>query len=38
VDESGIVRYAHIEALAVFRRRADELLDLIRAIDGEQEA
>lgn len=34
VDEAGIVRYAHIEALALFRRRAEELLDAIRALDG----
>ncbi len=33
VDEKGIVRYAHIEALALFRRRAKELLEAIRAID-----
>ena len=33
VDEKGVVRYAHIEALALFRRRAEELLDAIRALD-----
>ena len=33
VDEKGLVRYAHIEALALFRRRAEELLDAIRALD-----
>jgi len=33
VDEKGRVRYAHIEALAVFRRRAEELLEAIRALD-----
>lgn len=33
VDEEGLVRYAHIEALAVFRRRADELLEAIEALD-----
>jgi peroxiredoxin Q/BCP len=35
VDEKGIVRYAHIEALALFRRRAEELLDAIRELDGD---
>lgn len=34
IDEAGIVRYAHIEALALFRRRADELIEAIRALDG----
>jgi peroxiredoxin Q/BCP len=33
VDESGIVRYEHVEALAVFRRRAEELLDVIKELD-----
>lgn len=33
VDEKGVVRYAHVEALALFRRRAEELLDAIRALD-----
>ena len=33
VDEAGIVRYAHVEALAVFRRRANELLEVIEALD-----
>ena len=35
IDEQGIVRYVHIEALALFRRRAEELLDAIRGLDGE---
>jgi peroxiredoxin Q/BCP len=35
VDENGIVRYAHVEALAVFRRRAEELLEAIGALDGD---
>ncbi len=34
VDEKGIVRYAHIETLALFRRRAEELLEAISALDG----
>ncbi len=33
VDEKGVVRYAHIEALALFRRRAEELLEAIKALD-----
>jgi len=35
VDEQGVVRYAHIEALAVFRRRAEELLEAISALDAD---
>ena len=35
VDEQGVVRYAHIEALALFRRRAEDLLDAIRGLDGD---
>lgn len=33
VDEQGIIRYAHIEALALFRRRAEELLEAIKALN-----
>ena len=32
VDEKGVIRYAHIETLAVFRRRAEELLEAISAL------
>jgi len=35
IDEQGLVRYAHIEALALFRRKAGELLDVIRGLDGD---
>jgi peroxiredoxin Q/BCP len=35
VDEEGIVRYAHIEALALFRRSAEELLEAIKVLDGD---
>ena len=35
VDEKGIVRYAHVEALALFRRKAAELLEVIRGLDGD---
>jgi len=37
VDEQGSIAYAHVETLALFRRRADELLEAIRLLDGEQE-
>jgi len=37
IDEQGVVRYAHIEALALFRRRADDLLGVIRGLDGDVE-
>ena len=33
VDEEGDVRYAHVESLAVFRRKANELLEVIEALD-----
>jgi peroxiredoxin Q/BCP len=36
VDEKGIVRYAHVEALALFRRRAEELLAVLRDLDGKR--
>jgi thioredoxin-dependent peroxiredoxin len=32
VDESGIVRYAHVEAVAAFRRRREELIEAIKAL------
>ena len=35
VDEEGIVRYVHVEALAVFRRSAGELLEAVEALDEE---
>lgn len=35
VDEMGVVRYEHIEALALFRRRAKELLEAIGTLDAE---
>ena len=38
VDEEGVVRYAHIEALALFRRKSKELLEVIRGLDGEAES
>ena len=37
VDEKGVVRYAHVEALALFRRRADELLEAIAILDAARE-
>ena len=35
VDEKGVIRYAHVEALALFRRRADELLKAIALLDAD---
>jgi len=33
VDEAGIIRYAHIEVLALFKRSASELLAVIAKLD-----
>lgn len=33
LDEKGIVRHVHIEALSLFRRKADELLTIIKGLD-----
>lgn len=38
VDEKGIVRYKHVEALAVFRRRAKELFEVIRGLEGDADS
>ena len=35
VDEQGLVRYAHVETLALFRRKANELIDVIKGLDGD---
>jgi peroxiredoxin Q/BCP len=32
IDESGVIRYLHIETLSLFRRKRDELLQVIEAI------
>ncbi len=32
VDVDGVVRYAHVEAVAAFRRRREELLEAIEAL------
>jgi peroxiredoxin Q/BCP len=32
IDESRIIRYAHVESVAVFRRRREELLGVIREL------
>ena len=34
VDEQGFLQYVHVESLAVFRRSREELLEVIRALDG----
>jgi len=33
VDEAGVVRYAHVEALSLFKRSARELVDVIQSLD-----
>jgi peroxiredoxin Q/BCP len=32
VDEEGVIRYLHVESVALFRRKREELLDAIRNI------
>ena len=32
VDEEGVIRYLHIESLALFRRRREELLEAIESL------
>jgi peroxiredoxin Q/BCP len=32
VDEAGVIRYRHVESLPLFRRKRDELLEVIEAI------
>ena len=32
IDEEGVIRYLHVEAVAVFRRRREELLEAIRSL------
>ena len=32
VDEAGVIRYLHIESVALFRRKREELLDAIRKL------
>lgn len=32
VDEVGVLRYCHVESLSLFRRKRDELLEVIEAI------
>ena len=32
VDEEGVIRYLHVESVALFRRRREELLDVIRSL------
>ena len=33
IDERRVVRYAHVEAVAVFRRRRDEIIEVIRGLE-----
>jgi peroxiredoxin Q/BCP len=32
VDEAGVIRYLHIESVALFRRKREELLEAIRKL------
>jgi len=32
VDEAGVIRYLHVESVALFRRKREELLDVIRSL------
>lgn len=32
VDAAGVIRYQHVESLSLFRRKRDELLDVIEAL------
>lgn len=32
VDEAGVIRYRHVESVSLFRRKRDELLEVIEAI------
>ncbi len=34
LDEDQVVRYEHIESLAIFRRKRDELLQAIKSLEG----
>jgi peroxiredoxin Q/BCP len=34
VDEQGIIRYLHVESLALFRRSKDELVEAISQLEG----
>ena len=32
VDEGGVVRYRHVESLSLFRRKRDEILEVVRGL------
>lgn len=36
VDEQGVIRYRHVEALSVFRRSRDELIQAIQALGAQK--
>lgn len=36
IDESGVIRYRHVEALSVFRRSRDELVQAIQALGAQK--
>lgn len=35
LDEAGVIRYSHVESLALFRRTTEELTEAIQAIEAE---
>jgi len=32
VDEAGVIRYLHVESVALFRRKREELIEVIRSL------
>ena len=32
VDEGGVIRYRHVESLSLFRRKRDEILEVVRGL------
>jgi peroxiredoxin len=36
IDTDGLIRYAHVEATALFRRSAEELVKVISELDGKR--
>ncbi len=36
IDETGVIRYRHVEALSVFRRSRDELIQAIKALGAQK--
>lgn len=38
VDEDGVIRYAHVESVALFRRKHEELVEAIRKLGAPRKA